>query len=149
MSEHVTLESLLAAVRAYYSCHLPEHRPRQLHVTTDDPSGELRHPIPPEQRPAPEPTAPPPPTRRPPNNHSEDYRTCTWHGADFAFTPTQAKVIGVLWEAAENGVPDVSQETLLEAAGSEGNRLRDVFRNNPAWGTLIVAGATRGSFRLG
>ncbi len=47
--------------------------------------------------------------------------------------------VRVLWEAWENGTPDVGQDAILEAAGSDGARLRDLFKNHPGWGTLIVA----------
>jgi hypothetical protein len=71
--------------------------------------------------------------------HSPDYRSVHWFGCDYTFTPTQAAVIRQLWEAWEDGTPGVGQETLLEGAGSTGDRLRDVFRGSPAWGTLVVA----------
>jgi hypothetical protein len=70
--------------------------------------------------------------------HSADYRSVHWFGADYTFTPTQAAVIRQLWEAWEDGTPGLGQETLLEGAGSTGDRLRDVFRGSPAWGTLVV-----------
>jgi hypothetical protein len=81
--------------------------------------------------------------------HSPDFRSVRWtDGAAYGFTAGQASVTRLLWEAWEQGTPDIGQETLLEASGSEGNRLADLFRSHPAWGRLIVPGATRGSFRL-
>ncbi len=85
--------------------------------------------------------------RRSPTRHSTDFRSVHWFGTDYAFTATQAAAIKLLWEAWEDGTPDVGQETLLEAAGSSGNRLRDVFKDNPAWQALVVS-ASRGTFRL-
>jgi hypothetical protein len=70
--------------------------------------------------------------------HSADFRSVHWFGADYTFTPTQAAVVRQLWEAWEDGTPGLGQETLLEGAGSTGDRLRDVFRGSPAWGTLVV-----------
>jgi hypothetical protein len=88
----------------------------------------------PHTTPGPNPT--PAPTGFP--RHSADYRSVHWFGCDYTFTPTQAAVIRQLWEAWEDGTPGVGQETLLEGAGSTGDRLRDVFRGSPAWGTLVV-----------
>jgi hypothetical protein len=90
------------------------------------------------------PTAGPPPTPAAPPagadfpRHSSDFRSVRWFGADYTFTPTQAAVVRQLWEAWEDGTPALGQETLLEGAGSTGDRLRDVFRGSPAWGTLVV-----------
>jgi hypothetical protein len=82
-------------------------------------------------------------------SHSVDYRSVTVRGMDFAFSPSQAAIIKVLWEAAG----EVGQETLLEAAGCESKRVRDLFRlangtMHPAWGHILMPGGSRGSFRL-
>jgi hypothetical protein len=57
----------------------------------------------------------------------------------------------VLWAAWENKTPVLSEETILEQAGSEGSRLRDVFKEkrgmHRAWGTMIVE-AGKGRFQL-
>lgn len=71
--------------------------------------------------------------------HSPDYRTVSWHGRHFVLTPKQAAVVKVLWDAWESGTPQVGQHYLLEACESPGGRLRDVFRDSPAWGTLVVS----------
>jgi hypothetical protein len=88
---------------------------------------------------------------RPATRHSVDFRSVHWHGVDYQFTATQASIVRLLWEAWEAGTPDVGQETLLEGAGSDGNRLRDLFHRgaeiHPAWGTMIVSFA-RGTYRL-
>ena len=83
-----------------------------------------------------------------PNAHSPDFRSIRWEGDLFSFTASQAVVIKGLWEASMEGTPDVGDAYLLELAGSEGSRLRDVFKNNPAWATLIVDGQTKGSHRI-
>jgi hypothetical protein len=87
-----------------------------------------------------------------PPSHSLDFRSARVGGVSYSFTPNQATIVKALWEAWERGAPDVGQETLLELADSDNNRLRDLFRANnrlhPAWGTLIVPGASRGTFCL-
>ncbi len=89
-----------------------------------------------------------PPRPEPATRHSSDFRSVYWYGTDHNFTPTQAAIVRLLWEAWQAGAPDVSQETLLEQSGSESKRLRDVFRGHEAFGTMIAAGESRGSFRL-
>ncbi len=80
--------------------------------------------------------------------HSDDFRSIRWGGIEYSFTKTQAACVERLWQAWEAGVPDVGDETLMHAAGSDARRLRDVFNDSPAWGTIIVEGATRGCRRL-
>jgi len=80
--------------------------------------------------------------------HSDDYRFVHWFGADYKFSPVQAVVVKVLWLAWENGLPEVGGETLLEDAGSESDRVRDLFRKNAAWNKMIVPGESKGSLRL-
>lgn len=80
--------------------------------------------------------------------HSKDFRSVNWFGSSYTFTAAQAAAVKLLWEAWEEGVPELSQETLLEASGSEANKLADVFRDHPAWNSLIVAGSSRGAYRL-
>ncbi len=83
-----------------------------------------------------------------PTRHSPDFRSVHWYGVDYTFTSSQAAVVKVLWDAWENGTPDVSTSYLMESADLLSNRLVDTFRNNSAWGTLVVDGATKGSKRL-
>lgn len=81
-----------------------------------------------------------------------DGRSCLWGREYFTFSPKQAAVVACLLEAFQNGTPDVAQETLLERAGSamEGKtaRLRELFPEHPAFGTMIVPGKGKGLFRL-
>jgi hypothetical protein len=90
-----------------------------------------------------------------------DFRSGNWYGIECAFTPTQAEMVSILVDAYESGAPDVDAEILigkgaftqerLRAKGkkqSAAKRVRDVFRYNPAWGTVIVPGGTRGTYRL-
>ncbi len=80
--------------------------------------------------------------------HSTDFRSVRWHGEDFVFTAIQARIVSFLWAARDNGTPDLGYDTLLEKADSETKRLVDVFKKHPAWGTMIVAGETKGTCRL-
>jgi hypothetical protein len=80
--------------------------------------------------------------------HSLDFRSVRWHGKDYTFTPTQAAIVTELWAAWEQGTPDIGDPTLLRKADCAGDRLRDVFKNHPAWGTMIVEGQTKGTRRL-
>jgi hypothetical protein len=81
-----------------------------------------------------------------------DYRFCLWGSREFPFTAMQAAVVEALLRARENGTPDVSQIYLLEQAGSDMNdskpQLSKLFQDHDAWGTLIVPGATKGTYRL-
>jgi hypothetical protein len=81
-------------------------------------------------------------------SHSPDFRSYTWGQERYSFTPGQAAVVRALQEAKDNGTPDVGQDTLMEVAGSEGSRLRDLFKSHPAWGNLIVRGDGKGTLRL-
>ncbi len=80
--------------------------------------------------------------------HSPDFRSVNWFGVHHSFTPTQAAIVKVLWNAWENDTPDVGHETLLEKAGSESDRLVDVFKGHKTYKQLIDKGETKGSYRL-
>lgn len=80
--------------------------------------------------------------------HSADFRSVDWFGTKHAFTLTQAACVRVLWEAWKNGTPELSQATILERAETASSRLANVFRNHPAWETMIVSGQRKGTFRL-
>ncbi|HEY1381000.1 MAG TPA: hypothetical protein VGF55_29640 [Gemmataceae bacterium] len=99
--------------------------------------------------PADEPTATSPPAREESSVHSaEDFRTVLWHGQVYGFSPAQAKVVAALWAAREAGRPDVPNEALVRAGGTGDDRLEEVFNGSPAWGTLILEGAARGTHRI-
>jgi len=83
-----------------------------------------------------------------PMRHGPGFRSVYANGVNYSFTKTQARVVARLWEAWENGTPDVPDELLCKTAGTTGERLADVFRECPAWGTLIVEGGSRGVHRL-
>lgn len=113
--------------------------------------------------PAPTPAAPPPvaapaPVMSPARAvaHSPDFRSVCWRvGGEsvvYSFSPGQAAVVRLLWEAWENGTPAVSQAYLLEAAGIDNNRISPTFTRHPSWGTLILGykkhGGSPGTYRL-
>lgn len=83
-----------------------------------------------------------------PCRHSVDFASVIWFGTSYAFTGSQARVVALLWRAWLDGVPNLRQETLLDAAGSVSGRLANLFKGHPAWGTMIVPGAAKGTFRL-
>ena len=85
-------------------------------------------------------------------NHSPDFASINWFGRVYTFTRPQAEVVASLWQAWKDDCPFLSQYTLLEISGSESTRLRDVFKNHAAWGTMIqhgpACGGTMGTYRL-
>jgi hypothetical protein len=88
-------------------------------------------------------------TLRESSTHAPDFRSVNWFGTVYEFTPNQAACVKVLWEAWDNGTPIVGDATILESAGSDAERLPLVFRDHPAWMTLIVGvGTRRGVHRL-
>jgi hypothetical protein len=81
--------------------------------------------------------------------HLSDFQKVYWPGlGEFRLTAKQAASARLLWDAMEEGTHEVGQAELLRAADSDCTRLRDLFSRSPAWGTLIVQGATPGSYRL-
>jgi len=73
--------------------------------------------------------------------HGLDFRDVKWHETKYVFSPKQAACVRILWEAWERGNPWVADGTVLQKAGvGDRQRLRDVFKNHPAWGTMIVQG---------
>ncbi len=82
--------------------------------------------------------------------HLTDFRSVKWFGKKYTFSVNQARVIRLLWENWKNGTAEVGQETLLNEIdhASPPDRLNNVFRDQPAWGEMIVSGTTKGTFRL-
>jgi hypothetical protein len=90
-------------------------------------------------------------SQRPPvdRDHSPDFRSVNWDGRSFEFTPAQAAVVEILWDAYERKLEGVGHAHLLDKSGSDGKRLVDVFKGNPAWGTMIGQVPNhRGLYRL-
>lgn len=86
--------------------------------------------------------------RREQATHSDDFRSVNWFGKLHEFTALQAACVKFLWEAWSNGTPVIGNSTILEAVESNAERLGLVFRDHPAWGTMIVEGSTKGTHRL-
>lgn len=86
--------------------------------------------------------------RRQDARHSPDFRSVQWFGTSYTFTPGQAAVVKILWEAWENGTPEVGGDYLVENAGLQSSRLSDLFRGHPAWDKMLVQGGERGVYRL-
>lgn len=81
--------------------------------------------------------------------HGLEFRSVNWSGTEYSFTLKQASAVAVLWEQLENGTPDVPVVTLMERAGiAEKSDFRDTFKGNSAWGTMIIGGRTKGTYRL-
>ena len=86
--------------------------------------------------------------------HGEDFRSVIWNGTPYEFTALQAACVKILWEHWAKGTSSVGGQYVLEnAVIADANvvtsaRMSDVFRDHPAWGTMIIPGATRGSYRL-
>jgi hypothetical protein len=92
------------------------------------------------------------PSRRGLCRHSDDFASVTWDGNPFTFGELQAKCVGVLWKAYENGTPWMKQGDIVEKANLSGKqRLRDLFggskKFHPAWGPMIVPDG-KGRYRL-
>jgi hypothetical protein len=79
--------------------------------------------------------------------HSIDFHSARWREDRFTFTDAQAVCLQLLWEAWEQGTPELADRTLLNACQSDAGQLRDVFRDHGAWNTWIVPGP-KGMHRL-
>jgi hypothetical protein len=83
------------------------------------------------------------------NSVSDDFRSANWNGKVYDFSVNQALCVKVLYDHWKRGGLAASAETIMDAASVNSNqRLDIVFRHNPAWGTMIVRGATKGTYRL-
>ena len=82
-----------------------------------------------------------------PFGHSADYRSVHLHDQKFTLGPKQAGVIERLHRAHMLGEPWCSGRDLLDHVGSEGGRLRDLFKSKSAWSSLILSDG-RGLYRL-
>jgi hypothetical protein len=85
----------------------------------------------------------------PPFTHSADYRSIRFNGQTHTLTTNQATIIRILHEAFQRGTPSVGKAMLLGAVEAETSRVRDSFKGSPLWGTLVVKGGRRGTYRLG
>ena len=82
--------------------------------------------------------------------HSPDFHSVNWFGTEYTFTPNQAACVKLLWEAWDQGTPEVGGDYLIETADiqSSSKRMDTVFREHPAWATMIVPGEKKGNYRL-
>ncbi len=80
--------------------------------------------------------------------HSPDFRSVNLDDHEYSLTGRQAQVVEFLYQMYQNKTPEVSQSLVLEHLESKYTELRYVFKNNPAWGTLVVSGKTKGTVRL-
>jgi len=81
--------------------------------------------------------------------HSEDFRSVTLRRRPFTLTKTSALAVKFLYEAYQNGTPELGEELIMKEIGKpETSRLRDSFRGSDAWNTLVIPGRRRGNRRL-
>jgi 7-cyano-7-deazaguanine synthase in queuosine biosynthesis len=78
---------------------------------------------------------------------SDDYRSAKWQGWEYTFTPRQAKVVKMLHQVWRAGVPTMSWNQIKERLNSYPERMSDIFKKSPAWGTLVIE-VGRGLYRL-
>jgi hypothetical protein len=90
--------------------------------------------------------------KNPKRNHSEDFTSVVWDGIPFVFTKSQAAVVKLLWCEYEKGTWTLSEKTIGEGIGSSANNYRIIHTfdkgKHPAWGTLIISGPKKGTFRI-
>ena len=83
--------------------------------------------------------------------HDPKFRTVTWFGTEYSFSPQQAKCVSVLWRFWMQGTPVIREEMVLEVAGLSARSLKDVFASGPgasAWGRMIGTRDRRGTVQL-
>ncbi|MCK6619733.1 MAG: 7-cyano-7-deazaguanine synthase [Calditrichaceae bacterium] len=86
-------------------------------------------------------------------SHSDDFRSINYNGFAYTLTSKQAEVVKLLYNAWEQGTPDIGQGFILTKLDPDdkrsNRRLRDVFKSTPeVWGTLIIPGSKKGTYRL-
>lgn len=74
------------------------------------------------------------------NRHHESFSSVRWNGVSYKFSPMQARAVAVLTRTFHNNTPGVLQTHIFEEieSNSDKQRLRDLFKSHPAWGTMIV-----------
>lgn len=80
--------------------------------------------------------------------HTDDYRSIRYRGNEHSLTARQATVVKLLHEALLSGYPLVAKARLLSAIESETSAVKDIFKGNQLWNTLISPAASRGFYRL-
>ena len=79
--------------------------------------------------------------------HSPDYATVIWKGQVFYFNSHQAACVRLLHEGWMNGTELLGGDYLLDTLGSA-SKMSDLFKRHPAWGSFIVPGERRATYRL-
>lgn len=82
-----------------------------------------------------------------PARHSCDFRSVRWYGNDYHFSPAQSLIVQALWNALENKTPRVGARALLRAADMVSDKISDLFKEHPAWGSMICTD-TKGNYWL-
>ncbi|MBE7465607.1 MAG: hypothetical protein HS116_19200 [Planctomycetes bacterium] len=82
------------------------------------------------------------------NSHSADFRSVKWNGNSYTLSATRAKVIAMLWESMEKGVPEISWAKLQADCEFEAKRPRDLFKPWKEYNHLLTAGSTKGTVKL-
>ncbi len=84
-------------------------------------------------------------------SHDPQFRSVHWFGADYTFSPQQARCVKVLWNYWMLGTPIIREQIVLEITGIVARSLKEVFMTPPgkgAWGKMIGDGDRRGTVRL-
>ncbi|MCB1372408.1 MAG: hypothetical protein KDK07_11940 [Bauldia sp.] len=76
-----------------------------------------------------------------------DFTDFWYEGRRYRFTPTQAKVLRLLHDAALRGNPWQSGKAVLAEVGSHSLKLGDLFKRRPEWRDLVEADGC-GLYRL-
>ena len=80
--------------------------------------------------------------------HTPDYTTVKWCDEVYHFTPMQAEVVRVLHNYQREGLDELRGAFILEKIESGSRSLSDLFKDSPAWKTLVLPGSKRGSYKL-
>jgi hypothetical protein len=80
-------------------------------------------------------------------DQSPDYASVNWLGQQYQFNKNQATCVRLLHEAWLEGTPYLSGDYLLREIESA-SKMSDLFKRHPAWGSLIVPGERRATYRL-
>lgn len=82
----------------------------------------------------------------------KDFSDFTWGGINYKLAKMPAAVVSELYHARKRGNPELQNETILCEVGStamdRSRALYNMFKRTGAWGTLIIAGTTKGTYRL-
>lgn len=83
----------------------------------------------------------------PPDVEDTSFRHITFQGHNFVFGPIQAKIVRQLYRAGLHGHPWQHGQRVLEKAGSESFKFKNMFARQRLWRRLIISDG-RGMFRL-